>query len=65
MIYLHVPFCKSFCAYCDFYSEVCPANESARAQNLFTDRVCAEIEARRAEIEAAGGLKTLYVGGGT
>ena len=65
MIYLHVPFCKSFCAYCDFYSEVCPANESARAQKLFTDRVCTEIDARRAEIAAADGLKTLYVGGGT
>ena len=65
MIYLHVPFCKSFCAYCDFYSEVCPANESVRAQKLFTDRVCMEIDARRAEIVAADGLKTLYVGGGT
>ena len=65
MIYLHVPFCKSFCAYCDFYSEVCPANESARAQKLFTDRVCAEIDARRGEIAAGDGLKTLYVGGGT
>ena len=65
MIYLHIPFCKSFCAYCDFYSEVCPANESARAQKLFADRVCREIDGRRAEIEAAQGLRTLYVGGGT
>ena len=65
MIYLHVPFCKSFCAYCDFYSEVCPANESARAQILFADCVCREIDGRRAEIEAAQGLRTLYVGGGT
>ena len=65
MIYLHVPFCKSFCAYCDFYSEVCPANESARAQKLFADCVCREIDGRRAEIEAALGLRTLYVGGGT
>jgi oxygen-independent coproporphyrinogen-3 oxidase len=65
MIYLHVPFCKSFCAYCDFYSEVCPANESARAQKLFADGVCREINARRQEIAAADGLRTLYVGGGT
>ena len=65
MIYLHVPFCKSFCAYCDFYSEVCPANESARAQKLFADGVCREIDARREEIAATQGLRTLYVGGGT
>ena len=65
MIYLHVPFCKSFCAYCDFYSEVCPANESARAQKLFADGVCREINARRQEIAAADGLRTLYVGNGT
>ena len=65
MIYLHVPFCKSFCAYCDFYSELCPANESARAQKLYADRVCAEIEARREEIASRAGLRTLYVGGGT
>ena len=65
MIYLHVPFCKSFCAYCDFYSEFCPANESARAQTFFADRVCREIDARRDEIKAAQGLRTLYIGGGT
>ena len=65
MIYLHVPFCKSFCAYCDFYSEVCPANESARAQKLYADRVCREIDSRRDEIGAAQGLRTLYIGGGT
>lgn len=65
MIYLHVPFCKSFCAYCDFYSEVCPANESARAQKLFVDCVCREIDARWEEIAATEGLRTLYIGGGT
>jgi oxygen-independent coproporphyrinogen-3 oxidase len=65
MIYLHIPFCKSFCAYCDFYSEVCPANESARAQKLYADGVCAEMDARREEIRAAGVPKTLYIGGGT
>ncbi len=65
MIYLHVPFCNSFCAYCDFYSEVCPANESGQAQKLYADGVLAEIEARRPEIDAANGLRTLYIGGGT
>lgn len=65
MIYLHVPFCKSFCTYCDFYSEICSPRESARVQNLFVDRVCAEIDSRRDEIAATEGVRTLYVGGGT
>ena len=59
MIYVHVPFCKSFCTYCDFYSErACPSG-------AYVDEVCAEAEARRAEIEASAAVDTLYFGGGT
>lgn len=65
MVYLHVPFCKSFCTYCDFYSEICSPWDSARVQNLFVDRVCEEIDRRRDEIAAAADVRTLYVGGGT
>ena len=61
MIYIHVPFCKSFCTYCDFYSEIC----SPRVQKLFVGELCSEIEARRGEIESTLGLNTLYIGGGT
>ena len=61
MIYVHVPFCKSFCTYCDFYSEIC----SPKVQKLFVEELCSEIEARRPEIEATLGLNTLYIGGGT
>ncbi len=33
MIYVHVPFCRSFCTYCDFYSEILarPDRECERA----------------------------------
>ncbi len=114
MIYVHVPFCRSFCTYCDFYSEVVgggrlhkPSGEllplrssrtlpafpaSTRRVNLsppgpsrfprpreatspdgfaasiyhkYTDDLCDEIEARRGEIAAAAGVRTLYIGGGT
>ena len=65
MVYLHVPFCESFCAYCDFYSEVCPANGSSQAQALYVADVCQEIDTRRDEIAGAVGLRTLYIGGGT
>ena len=61
MIYIHIPFCKSFCTYCDFYSEIC----SQKVQKLFVDELCKEIGERRAEIESTLGLNTLYIGGGT
>ena len=61
MIYIHIPFCKSFCTYCDFYSEIC----SQKVQKLFVDELCKEIGERRAEIKSTLGLNTLYIGGGT
>ncbi len=59
MIYIHVPFCKSFCTYCDFYSEI--AEDSLFGP--YTDQVCAEIRRRAGEMD--GSLRTLYFGGGT
>jgi len=65
MIYLHIPFCKSFCTYCDFYSEICRGEGSAKAQNLFYAHLCTEIDARRDDITLCHDPRTLYVGGGT
>lgn len=59
MIYVHVPFCRSFCTYCDFYSEIADEKMFAR----FTDEVCAEIIRRKDEFDSR--LHTLYFGGGT
>ena len=66
MIYLHVPFCGSFCTYCDFYSEIC---RSRQAFNEYADAVIAEIRDRWKELEmnmsAQDAVNTLYIGGGT
>ncbi len=65
MVYLHVPFCRSFCAYCSFYSEIAPCGRDGQLFEAYADAVCAEIARRREEIEATRGLNTLYIGGGT
>ncbi len=59
MIYVHIPFCKSFCTYCGFYSEKSVCYEA------FAKALRREIRLRRDEIAAADEIKTLYFGGGT
>ena len=64
MIYVHIPFCRSFCTYCDFYSEVasrCSADEQQKF-GQFARALCREAALRADEIEDNN---TLYIGGGT
>ena len=65
MVYVHVPFCRSFCTYCDFYSEIACRGRDEAAIGSYLDDLCAEAEARRPEIEATRAVNTLYIGGGT
>ena len=65
MVYLHVPFCRSFCTYCDFYSEIACRDRDAQLFEPYAAAVCAEASRRRDEIEATRDLDTLYIGGGT
>lgn len=65
MIYVHVPFCRSFCTYCDFYSEIACRGKDAGAIEQWLVCLLGEIEARRDEIAAASDPDTLYIGGGT
>ena len=61
-LYIHVPFCKAKCAYCDFYSI---ALNSQLEIDAWLDAL--ELEAKLWR-DAAGGklnIKTLYIGGGT
>ncbi len=70
MIYVHVPFCRSFCTYCDFYSEVaakCRKAEDEDRQNekfiRFAEALVSEVKLRSGEI--TDDVNTLYIGGGT
>ncbi|MBR2608192.1 MAG: radical SAM protein, partial [Bacteroidales bacterium] len=70
MIYIHIPFCRSFCTYCDFYSEVasrCSKAEDALKQEAlfgdFAEALAAESLSRAEEIR--DDVNTLYIGGGT
>ena len=59
-IYVHIPFCASRCAYCDFFSTLRLADTGAR----YVEAVIAEAGLRRGELGGEG-IKTLYLGGGT
>ena len=59
MIYVHIPFCKSFCTYCGFYSE------TASCYDAFADALLREIDEREMEIAGTLEVPTLYIGGGT
>ena len=70
MIYIHIPFCRSFCTYCDFYSEVaarCRKAEEAQEQEAmfgrFAEALVSEIGLHADEITDE--VNTLYIGGGT
>lgn len=63
MIYIHFPYCRSFCTYCGFYSETAPRN--CTDFGTWTDEVCREAAERTDEIERSKGVNTLYIGGGT
>ena len=61
MVYLHIPFCKSFCTYCAFYSEIFSPDQAAH----YEAAVKAELHSREAEIRKTLSTPTLYIGGGT
>jgi len=62
-LYVHVPFCGSFCRYCDFYS-VAAGGMSASSISAVVDATV--LRARSlAERFGAEKFSTIYVGGGT
>lgn len=58
-IYIHIPFCKQICHYCNFYSLV-----SVKYRPAFFDALLKEISLQKAYLQGEI-IKTIYFGGGT
>lgn len=59
-IYLHIPFCKSRCSYCDFATDV---YRDSGAVDRYVRALCLEISNFRSDISEP--IDTIYFGGGT
>ncbi|MDE6869627.1 MAG: radical SAM family heme chaperone HemW [Clostridia bacterium] len=60
-IYIHIPFCKSRCIYCDFVSSV----DDCLQRNKYVEYLCRQIRLASGEYSNKYTVDTLYFGGGT
>jgi len=58
-LYIHIPFCRQACRYCDFFFTV-----SLKYRDAFVEALCAEIQQRKNDIQGEL-IETIYLGGGT
>lgn len=58
-IYLHIPFCRKLCSYCDFYHIISAADNSD-----YISAMMSELTIRRDYLENEK-VSTIYIGGGT
>jgi len=57
-IYIHIPFCKQACHYCDFHFST-----SMKKRGVLVDALCSELMLRKEEQREP--IQTIYFGGGT
>lgn len=58
-IYLHIPFCKTRCIYCDFYSTT-----RSEMADRYVSALCRELKLRKSYLDNEP-VETIYFGGGT
>ena len=65
-LYIHIPFCRQKCFYCDFPS-VAMAGGREKLMKPYVETICGEIEKwhKKIEEEKLGAPSTVYIGGGT
>lgn len=59
-LYIHIPYCISKCAYCDFFS----LPQGRTVPEEYVEALCKEISYRVSDLKISE-LKTVYIGGGT
>lgn len=59
-LYIHIPFCKQACSYCDFFFST-----RLRLKQSFVDALVREITFYRDSAYSADPYQTIYIGGGT
>ena len=57
-LYIHIPFCKRRCIYCDFFSTTC-----SEKIPTYVDALCKELDIRKDYVDEE--IETIYFGGGT
>ncbi|MCK9164118.1 MAG: radical SAM family heme chaperone HemW [Bacteroidales bacterium] len=57
-LYIHIPYCKQRCIYCDFYSSATKEDKKD-----YIDALIQEFKERKSEVKEP--IETLYIGGGT
>ncbi|HHU55821.1 MAG TPA: radical SAM family heme chaperone HemW, partial [Acholeplasmataceae bacterium] len=57
-LYIHIPFCRKICTYCDFYKMV--AKDSVKTK--YVEYLLKELRLKK---DLLNDLKTVYIGGGT
>ncbi len=59
-IYIHIPFCKQACSYCDFHFST-----SLKSKDAFLSSLIREIELQKNYLGEDAKVETVYFGGGT
>ena len=62
MLYIHLPFCKKRCSYCNFTT--CKINKNSSIVALYIDNLCKKIKQYKKQ-NVLSSIKTIYIGGGT
>jgi oxygen-independent coproporphyrinogen-3 oxidase len=59
-LYIHIPFCKQACHYCDFHFST-----NLQTKQQLIEAICKEINLQKNYLGKAATLQTIYLGGGT